>query len=91
MSGMKWNEHVSLFPKQNGVMYYKNAYACGQHCICYTLQINKRRIADDSRIRMEQFETQYIKHHVEQQGAGYGNDISQRLSPLEEKPADKHS
>jgi hypothetical protein len=72
-------------------MHNKNADTCGQHRIGNTLQINKRRIADDSRISVEQFETQYIKHHVEQQGAGYRNDISQRLSPLKEKPADKHS
>ena len=76
MSGMKWNKHVPFFPEQNGIMHNKNAYTCGQHCIGNTLQINKRRITDDSRISVEQLEAQYIEHHVEQQSAGYGNDIS---------------
>ena len=59
------------------------------HRIGNSLQIYERGISDDSGVSVKHLETQDVKHHIQKQSSGDGDDVSQCLGTFEKKPTYK--
>ena len=77
--------------KNDDIMHHQGKDTRQRHRLSHTPQIGKRRIADDARISMEEFESYQIENHVHTDGSRQDAEILQSDSPTIVEPKHEYA